>query len=107
LFIQAAAEEDILRQVEWYAEQGLPHIAERFHGAVMDAIDRICDMPEAGPQRPTRNRRLAGLRAWPVKGFDEFWIYYLVRRDVLTIARVLHSKRDVASILRDQAVDEP
>jgi toxin ParE1/3/4 len=107
LFIQAVAEQDILRQVEWYAEQALPHIAERFHGAVLDAIDRLCDMPEAGQPRPTGNRRLAGMRAWAVKGFDEFWIYYLIRGEVLTIVRVLHSKRDVGAILRAQTVDEP
>jgi toxin ParE1/3/4 len=72
LFIQAPAEEDILRQVVWYAEQGLPHIARRFLAAVVDSIDALLAMPEAGPPRPSSNPRLAGLRAWPVKGFDEF-----------------------------------
>ena len=76
LFIQASAEEDILRQVAWYAEQGLPHIARRFHTAVMDSLDALVAMPEAGPPRPTSNARLAGLRAWPVRGFGEFWVYY-------------------------------
>jgi plasmid stabilization system protein ParE len=42
-----------------------------------------------------------------VKGFDEFRIYYLLRRDTLIVVRVLHSKRDVAAILEKQVIDEP
>lgn len=40
-----------------------------------------------------------GLRRWPVKGFDEYWVYYLVRPEALTVIRVLHSKRDNDGIL--------
>jgi plasmid stabilization system protein ParE len=107
LFIQAAAEDDILRQVEWYAGKGLPHIAQRFHAAVLDAVDALLATPEAGPPRASSNPRLAGLRTWPVKGFDEFWVYYLVRPEMLTVVRVLHSKRDIGHILEGQDVDEP
>lgn len=107
LFIQAAAEQDILGQVEWYAEKGLADIARRFHRAVLDAIDALLAMPSAAPPRPTGNPRLAGLRAWPVKDFDEFWVYYLVHDELLTVMRVLHDKRDVAGILSDQDVEEP
>jgi plasmid stabilization system protein ParE len=104
LFIQASAEEDILRQVAWYADQGLPHIARRFHTAVLGSIDAALAMPEAGPPRPSGNPRLAGLRAWPVKGFGEFWIYYLVRPERITVVRVLHSKRDIGAVLEGQDV---
>ena len=64
-------------------------------------------MPSAGPPRPTSNPRLAGLRVWPVKGFGEFWVYYLVRDELLTVVRVLHDKRDVGRILNEQDLDEP
>lgn len=107
LFIQEAAEKDIVRQVEWYAEQGVPHIGRRFHDAVLDAIDALLAMPEAGPPKPTGNPQLAGLRSWHIKGFDELWIYYLVRPPLLTIVRVLHSKRDIARILGRQTLEEP
>jgi toxin ParE1/3/4 len=62
--------------VEWYARKGLPYIAQRFHAAVLDA-DALLATPEAGPPRASSNPPLARLRTWPVKGFDEFWIYYL------------------------------
>jgi plasmid stabilization system protein ParE len=106
LFIQEAAEQDILRQVEWYAEKGLADIARHFHAAALDAIDALQAMPDAGPPKPTNNPRLAGLRAWPVKGFDEFWVYYLTRPELLTVVRVLHSKRDIGTILEGQELEE-
>jgi plasmid stabilization system protein ParE len=85
----------------------LPDIARRFYAAALDAIDALMAMPEAGPHKITKNPRLAGLRAWPVKGFDESWIYYLVRPDLLTVVRVLHSKRDIKTILVSQDLEEP
>lgn len=107
LFIQEAAERDILLQVEWYADKGLADIARRFHAAVLSAIDALLVMPEAGPPKTISNPRLAGLRSWPVKGFDEFWVYYLVRPELLTVVRVLHSKRDIGTILERQGLEEP
>lgn len=97
--VREAAENDILRQVDRYAAQGLPQIALRFHTAMQAAFDAIETTPEAGPPHPVGNRALAGLRRWPVKGFDEYWVYYLVQSDLLEIVRVLHSKRDVDRIL--------
>jgi plasmid stabilization system protein ParE len=107
LFVQQAAEQDILRQVEWYAEKGLPHIARRFHAAVLDAIDALQAMPGAGPPKFFDNPLLAGLRSWSVKGFDDFRVYYLVQAETLTIVRVLHGKRDLGTILGSQELEEP
>ncbi len=107
LFVQEAAERDLLRQVEWYAERGLPDIARRFHAAVLDAIDALLAMPEAGPAKHSGNARLTGLRSWHVKGFDEFRVYYLARSELITIVRILHSKRDTGSILAKQELEGP
>ena len=60
LSIQASAEQDILRQVEWYAEKGLPAIAWRFHGAVLDAIDALLAMPSESDIALTRRVDRAG-----------------------------------------------
>lgn len=105
LFIQESAERDILRQVEWYAAKGLADIARRFHAATLDAIDALQAMPDAGAPKPTNNPRLAGLRSWPVKGSGEFWVYYLTRPELLTVVRVLHSKRDIGMILEGQELE--
>jgi plasmid stabilization system protein ParE len=106
LFIQEAAEQDILRQIEWYAERGLPAIARRFHAAALDAIDALVAMPAAGLPKLTSNPHLSGLRSWPIKGFDEFRVYYLARPELLIVVRVLHGKRDIGTILESQELDE-
>jgi hypothetical protein len=54
-----------------------------------------------------RNPALRGLRSWPVKGFDEFRIYYLLRQDMFAVIRVLHGKRDIATILDKQTIQYP
>lgn len=107
LFIQEAAQEDIVSQFEWYAERGLIEVARRFRAAAFDAMDALVAMPHAGIPRPNHNLQLDGLRSWPVKGFGAINVYYLVRPDLLTVVRVLHDKRNTAAILNDQELEEP
>jgi toxin ParE1/3/4 len=106
-FIQSSAEDDILRQFEWYAEQALSDIARRFRAAVMEAVDALVVMPAAGAPRYINNSLLAGLRTWPVKEFDEFRVYYLTQPDLVAVIRILHDKRDIGSILERQTVEDP
>jgi plasmid stabilization system protein ParE len=106
-FIQDAAQHDLLSQVEWYAQKGLLDIARRFGMAAVATIHALIDMPQAGAPKASANPQLAGLRTWPVKGFDEFRIYYLVRPGLLTIVRIFHRKRDADTILDWQGADEP
>lgn len=105
--VQEAAEQDILSQFEWYAAQGLADIARRFRVATYGAIEAVAAMPHAGTPRLSRNPTLTGLRSWPIKGFDELKVYYLVGSDVLTVVRILHDKRDIAAVLDDQELEEP
>jgi toxin ParE1/3/4 len=104
IFVQQAAEQDILLQVEWYADGGLPLVGARFSAAVIAAIKSLARRPMAGPPRPMLNPQLAGLRTWPIKGFPAFRIYYLVREDVLTVVRVLNTRRNTDTILTGQGV---
>ena len=46
-----------------------------------------------------RHRRLAGLRTWPIEGFDAVKVYYLVGTSEISILRVLHGRRDIEGIL--------
>jgi plasmid stabilization system protein ParE len=106
-FIEPEARADILRQVERYAGQGLPPIARRFHRAVLASLDALIAKPESGPERLTGDPSLTGLRAWPVKGFDAFWIYYLQVPRRLTVLRVLHDKRDIGIVLEAEIRQTP
>jgi plasmid stabilization system protein ParE len=108
LFIQTAAEEDMLHQYEWCESRGLLDVADRFSAAVYASIAAAVKNPKAGAPKRVRNPQLAGLRSWPVRGFDEFHVYYIAHDDdVLAVIRVLHDKRDVGAILDKQSVDDP
>ena len=107
LFIQSAAENDILIQFEWYAKKGLFDIARRFRAAVNEAVDAVITTPAAGAPRHIDNPRLTGLRTWPVNGFDEFKVYCLASSEWLTVVRILQGRRDIEAILDTQAVEQP
>jgi toxin ParE1/3/4 len=105
--ILPSADADVELQFRWYVERGLPDVARRFRACVQSSIRLAVSRPNAGSPRRVRNQALDGLRAWPVKGFDEFCVYYLVRQDMLMVVRVLHDKRDTGAILEKQALDDP
>ena len=94
-----SARADILRQIAYFIEIGQEHLADRFLAATKVAIEHVSHTPHAGAPRPLRNRRLAGLRTWPVDGFDDMKLYYIDADDELTIIRVLHGRRDIERIL--------
>jgi toxin ParE1/3/4 len=46
-----------------------------------------------------RSAKLAGLRKWPVSGFENVLIFYLPRGTGISIVRVLHAAQDWWSLL--------
>jgi len=62
-------------------------------------------MPNTGAPKALRNPALAGLRSWPVHGFEDVRIYYLVQGEVLKLVRVLHGKRDIDRVLERESAE--
>ncbi len=100
--IRGAARDDILRQFRWYLEQDARDAAFRFVDAVDESVRQLSQMPDMGAPRDLRNPALKGLRVWPVKEFEDFLIFYVVHGDTVRIIRILHGKRDVARIMREE-----
>ncbi len=73
--------------------------AFRFREAVMESLEQLRAHPHIGSRFPGSTR---GLRSWPVKGFEMTRIYYLAVPDRLRVLRILHGKRDVRQILRQE-----
>jgi toxin ParE1/3/4 len=107
LSVLPSARTDIRKQIEYYLELDLPHVADRFQLAVNAAMVAAVRHANGGAPRPFRNPALSGLRTWSVKGFDQFRIYYLARHNRLMVVRVLHGKRDIGAILEQQTIDDP
>jgi toxin ParE1/3/4 len=73
---------------------------------VVDAsVRQLLQMPSLGAPRKFGNPWLKGFRVWPVKGFDEFLIFYIVQMETLKVVRVLHGKRDLSTILKKERAE--
>lgn len=94
------AEADIIRQFRYYlVEIGYPATAFRFRGAVRKTLDRVKQYPQIGS---LCRGSIRGLRSWPVNGFETIRIYYIDEPERLRVVRILHGKRDVRQILRNE-----
>lgn len=106
--ILPAARDDILRQFRYYlVEQDTPKVAERFLSAVRRTMEQIIRTPQGGAPKRLSREALQGLRSWPVKGFEEVRVYYLLYEASVRVVRVLHGKRDINNILEKESDDAP
>lgn len=97
------ASDDIVRQFRYYLlDADAPEIAVRFREAVKRTIQSLAQNPHVGPRYSSGNPRLHALRSWPVAGFEAIRIYYVLEADAMHIIRILHSKRDVRQILKNE-----
>lgn len=94
---------DLLEQFVYFGEQASVDVGERY----FEAFDKTCAMllhqPQAGMLYDAGVSRLARLRRFPVKGFENYLIFYIPRRDGIEIVRVLHRARDIGEILSEES----
>lgn len=98
LVVQAAARSDLDEQAE-FLEATSARTARRFLVAAEESFRFLLENPHAGVRRDSYVPRLHGVRMWPVRGFERHLIFYRASDDLLEIVRVLHSSRDIDSIL--------
>ena len=103
--IRPNAKDDILRQFRYYLLKGALDDANNFLDAIDESIGVLRGMPEMGAPKLLKNPALAGLRSWPVKGFEDILIFYVVQPDAMRVVRVLHGKRDIRKILGREKSD--
>jgi plasmid stabilization system protein ParE len=98
------AEADIIRQFRFYlVEQDEPQTAMRFRDAVRECLEHLKPYPHIGS---VCHGSIKGLRSWPVKGFEAIRIYYLEVPGVLRVVRILHGKRNVRRILKQESLSQ-
>jgi toxin ParE1/3/4 len=79
-----------------------PDAAIRFLRAAEETFGRLASTPELGERQQFGQERLAGLRVWQVRGFENYVIFYRPIKHGIEIVRVLHAARDIAAIFDDQ-----
>ena len=89
---------DLVKQFQYFDEHAGLEVAERFTDAVDATCRQLLVHPRSGLQCDFRNQRLRGLRRFPVKGFENYLIFYSPRPHGLDVIRVLHGARDLEEV---------
>jgi toxin ParE1/3/4 len=99
VFVHARARRDILSSAAYLEEHGGAEIAQRFLDATQSTFEALAKMPKLGVLCAFRSPTLRHLRRWPVKGFENWLIFYQPRRNGVEIIHVIHGARDIESLL--------
>lgn len=98
--IYPRAEANVIRQFRYYlVDQDAPAVAFRFREAVIESVEQLKPHPRMGT---LFQGSISGLRSWPVKGFEAIRIYYIDDPGRLRVVRILHGKRNVRRILKEE-----
>ena len=87
--VAAAANRDIGSHFEFIAADSFD-AAVRFFDAFHEACAKLAAMPGMGTRREFEHPELADLRSWPIKGFQNFLIFYRIEGGFVRIVRVVH-----------------
>jgi toxin ParE1/3/4 len=94
------ANRDVEAAVDYYAREAGVETALGFIDALQSAYRAIADHPALGSPRHARELALPGLRSRAPKGFP-YLVFYVERESKIDVWRVLHSRRDIPSRMRD------
>jgi toxin ParE1/3/4 len=97
--VRPLAWREINAQLDYLEEQAGLETAERFLDQLMGSFEDLASMPKIGFLCGFRKPATRRLRRWPVKGFENWLIFYQARRDGVEIVHVMHGARDIESLL--------
>jgi len=83
---------DLLEQFVYLGEQAGVEIAERYFDAVSRSCAHLARFPESGA---IYDCGIAGVRRFPIKGFENHLIFYVALANGIEVIRVLHGARDL------------
>jgi toxin ParE1/3/4 len=97
IIVSPEADEDLVEIWGYLARQASVRVADR----QLNEIDAACETLKAWPYSGRkRDELLTGMRSVPV---HPYVVFYRVRNDGIEIVRVLHGRRDVASIFAERS----
>ena len=91
------AVEDIDEHAAYIPERNT-RAAYRFLDKVEETFGVLRRHPRIGSRR--FDHIVAGLRAWPVSGFDSYIILYFVTGGGVQVVRIVHAARDLEGLLK-------
>jgi toxin ParE1/3/4 len=99
LCVRPRADRDIDEAADHYFSEAGIAVATRFHEAVEQAWNALCEQPKLGVTQEWLSSRLRGCRKWHLpKPFQVYQVFYCVTEEVIDIVRVLHGSRDMEAV---------
>jgi toxin ParE1/3/4 len=99
VYKRAAVRRDLVRHFVYLVENAGIDTADRFLANAERCFIELAEQPEMGSPLTLKRPELAGMRKWRVPDFENFLIFYLPRRDGISVVRVLHAAQDWWSLL--------
>ncbi len=94
-----AAKNDLIAHYVYLAEEASINTADRFLTNTENSFNILSQQPMIGTPLNLGNPKLASIRKWRVKEFDNFLIFYQPQMNGITIVRVLHAAMDWWNLL--------
>jgi toxin ParE1/3/4 len=94
IYQRQQARRDLVEYFVYLADNASLTIAERFLTSSETSFKELALNPLIGSPLTLRNPRLAGMRKWHIKDFDNMLIFYIPRHDGVSIVRVIHAAQD-------------
>jgi toxin ParE1/3/4 len=98
--LRRRAADDLETTVDHLLAEAPANVAARFVDAVERALQHVARHPHGGALRFSYDLDLPELRVWPLPGFP-YLVFYVERNDEIDVWRILHTRRDIPSMLGD------
>ena len=99
IVIRATARREIKAHGVYLQEHAEPDVTDRFLMAVQQSFETLARAPRAGVLCGFRKPALRRIRRWPVKGFENWLIFYIPKRNRVEIVHIIHGARDSLGLL--------
>ena len=90
-------EKDFAAIAGYYDREVSPELSARFERSVVETFERVAAQPELGRRR--KDLAQPEIRSLVVGGFENYVIFYQVRKEELFFVRLLHGARDLPGLL--------
>jgi len=93
---------DLLEQFIYFGEESGVNLAHRYFAAVDETCAVLVAQPNAGVAYDSGVAGLKGMRRFPIRGFENYLLFYVPRPGGIDVVRVLHGARDIYSLFSDE-----
>ena len=90
-------ETDFAEIIAYYAGDVTPELSARFEKCVLETFEQIAAQPEMGRRR--KDLAHPEIRSRVVAGFENYILFYQVRKNDVFFVRLLHGARNLPELL--------